>query len=130
MRKRGFEPRRYCYRQPLKLVRLPVPPLPQSGANRSSIWQKPDADNGRPEGLRYFNTPYFRARASHSDRSISFADTSRGRRHLAASSNAPPAQANLKVCTLLIYVTRDVADAVRPSVNVTVTESCSSSLPV
>jgi hypothetical protein len=29
VRKRGFEPRRYCYRQPLKLVRLPVPPLPQ-----------------------------------------------------------------------------------------------------
>ena len=29
VRKRGFEPLRYCYRQPLKLVRLPVPPLPQ-----------------------------------------------------------------------------------------------------
>ena len=29
MRKRGFEPLRYCYRQPLKLVRLPVPPLPR-----------------------------------------------------------------------------------------------------
>jgi hypothetical protein len=28
MRQRGFEPPRYCYRQPLKLVRLPVPPLP------------------------------------------------------------------------------------------------------
>ena len=28
VRKRGFEPLRYCYRQPLKLVRLPVPPLP------------------------------------------------------------------------------------------------------
>src|SRR4029453_3298988 len=29
VRKGGFEPPRYCYRQPLKLVRLPVPPLPQ-----------------------------------------------------------------------------------------------------
>ena len=28
VRKGGFEPPRYCYRQPLKLVRLPVPPLP------------------------------------------------------------------------------------------------------
>ena len=32
VRKRGFEPRRYCYRQPLKLVRLPVPPLPRGGS--------------------------------------------------------------------------------------------------
>jgi hypothetical protein len=31
VRKRGFEPLRYCYRQPLKLVRLPVPPLPRGG---------------------------------------------------------------------------------------------------
>src|SRR3954471_17841290 len=29
VRKGEFEPPRYCYRQPLKLVRLPVPPLPQ-----------------------------------------------------------------------------------------------------
>ena len=29
MRKGGLEPPRYCYRQPLKLVRLPIPPLPQ-----------------------------------------------------------------------------------------------------
>src|SRR5437016_299596 len=29
MRKRGFEPLRSCERQPLKLVRLPVPPLPR-----------------------------------------------------------------------------------------------------
>src|SRR5258705_13825380 len=27
----GFEPPRYCYRQPLKLVRLPVPPRPHRG---------------------------------------------------------------------------------------------------
>src|SRR5205823_7684649 len=32
VRKRGFEPLRYCYRQPLKLVRLPVPPLPRGGS--------------------------------------------------------------------------------------------------
>ncbi len=31
VRKRGLEPLRYCYRQPLKLVRLPIPPLPQAG---------------------------------------------------------------------------------------------------
>src|SRR5438093_9625461 len=30
VRKRGFEPLRSCERQPLKLVRLPVPPLPRS----------------------------------------------------------------------------------------------------
>ena len=29
VRKRGLEPPRYCYRQPLKLVRLPIPPLPR-----------------------------------------------------------------------------------------------------
>ena len=29
VRWKGFEPSRYCYRQPLKLVRLPVPPPPQ-----------------------------------------------------------------------------------------------------
>ena len=29
VRKGGLEPPRYCYRQPLKLVRLPIPPLPQ-----------------------------------------------------------------------------------------------------
>jgi hypothetical protein len=31
VRKKGLEPSRYCYRQPLKLVRLPIPPLPQRG---------------------------------------------------------------------------------------------------
>ena len=30
VRKGGFEPPRSCERQPLKLVRLPVPPLSQS----------------------------------------------------------------------------------------------------
>ena len=33
MRSSGFEPPRYCYRQPLKLVRLPVPPRPHRGEN-------------------------------------------------------------------------------------------------
>jgi hypothetical protein len=28
----GFEPPRSCDRQPLKLVRLPIPPQPQFGA--------------------------------------------------------------------------------------------------
>src|SRR6185436_3579183 len=32
VRKKGLEPSRYCYRQPLKLVRLPIPPLPQVDA--------------------------------------------------------------------------------------------------
>jgi hypothetical protein len=31
VRQRGLEPPRYCYRQPLKLVRLPIPPLPHMG---------------------------------------------------------------------------------------------------
>src|SRR6187431_2972807 len=31
VRKGGLEPPRYCYRQPLKLVRLPIPPLPRGG---------------------------------------------------------------------------------------------------
>src|SRR5260221_4935020 len=30
VRWKGLEPSRYCYRQPLKLVRLPVPPPPQN----------------------------------------------------------------------------------------------------
>ena len=33
VRKGGFEPPRYCYRQPLKLVRLPIPPLPRGWAS-------------------------------------------------------------------------------------------------
>ena len=37
VRKRGFEPRWYCYRQPLKLVRLPVPPLPRGRACRRVV---------------------------------------------------------------------------------------------
>ena len=31
VRKGGLEPPRYCYRQPLKLVRLPIPPLSRGG---------------------------------------------------------------------------------------------------
>jgi hypothetical protein len=31
VRKGGLEPPRSCERQPLKLVRLPIPPLPQEG---------------------------------------------------------------------------------------------------
>lgn len=30
VRSSGFEPPRYCYRQPLKLMRLPVPPRPHT----------------------------------------------------------------------------------------------------
>jgi hypothetical protein len=32
----GFEPPRSCDRQPLKLVRLPIPPQPQFGATYKS----------------------------------------------------------------------------------------------
>src|SRR6186713_1412291 len=32
VRKERFELSRYCYRQPLKLVRLPVPPLSRGGS--------------------------------------------------------------------------------------------------
>jgi len=48
VRKGGFEPPRSCERQPLKLVRLPVPPLSGgegSGKSRTPHWVrlKPDA---------------------------------------------------------------------------------------
>src|SRR4029078_12683793 len=43
VRKERLELSRYCYRQPLKLVRLPIPPLSRGG--------------GSPKGLRYL--PYF-----------------------------------------------------------------------
>ena len=38
VRKGGLEPPRYCYRQPLKLVRLPIPPLPRA-VEQLSIWE-------------------------------------------------------------------------------------------
>ena len=38
VRKGGFEPPRYCYRQPLKLVRLPVPPLPRTEGLQLVSW--------------------------------------------------------------------------------------------
>ena len=37
VRSSGFEPPRYCYRQPLKLVRLPVPPRPRTRYSASPI---------------------------------------------------------------------------------------------
>src|SRR5947207_1246649 len=43
VRKRGFEPLRYCYRQPLKLVRLPVSPLPRVGPARAG--RRPSSDD-------------------------------------------------------------------------------------
>jgi hypothetical protein len=33
----GFEPPRSCDRQPLKLVRLPIPPQPQWGATSKNL---------------------------------------------------------------------------------------------
>src|SRR5689334_7022758 len=38
VRKRGLEPPRYCYRQPLKLVRLPIPPLPRGGWKTDRVY--------------------------------------------------------------------------------------------
>ena len=53
MRSSGFEPPRYCYRQPLKLVRLPVPPRPHRGENfivaARRKPRKPDASMGKTE---------------------------------------------------------------------------------
>jgi len=37
VRKRGFEPLRPCERHPLKMVRLPVSPLPQGRKDTKSI---------------------------------------------------------------------------------------------
>ena len=41
VRKGGFEPPRSCERQPLKLVRLPVPPLPRRGTENARILPAP-----------------------------------------------------------------------------------------
>jgi hypothetical protein len=41
VRSSGFEPPRYCYRQPLKLVRLPVPPRPLVPMQLTSSEVKP-----------------------------------------------------------------------------------------
>ena len=53
VRSSGFEPPRYCYRQPLKLVRLPVPPRPHRGENfivaARRKPRKPDASARRIE---------------------------------------------------------------------------------
>src|SRR5215204_3223279 len=38
VRKKGLEPSRPCGRQPLKLVRLPIPPLPRGVTVRWTLW--------------------------------------------------------------------------------------------
>jgi hypothetical protein len=50
VRKGGFEPPRYCYRQPLKLVRLPVPPL----SLRRVAGLKPALQRRGAKAPRYF----------------------------------------------------------------------------
>jgi hypothetical protein len=50
VRSSGFEPPRYCYRQPLKLVRLPVPPRPHCIYN--SLQRKPDFSEVCADNLR------------------------------------------------------------------------------
>ena len=62
MRKGGLEPPRYCYRQPLKLVRLPIPPLPHKG-RLARLKATPYIGDSRfralkPSNLRTFE-PYF-----------------------------------------------------------------------
>ena len=49
VRKGGLEPPRYCYRQPLKLVRLPIPPLPRAGDSVYEIRPVPDTRTARIE---------------------------------------------------------------------------------
>jgi hypothetical protein len=41
VRSSGFEPPRYCYRQPLKLVRLPIPPRPHSDEDETNCSRNP-----------------------------------------------------------------------------------------
>ena len=48
VRKGGLEPPRSCERQPLKLVRLPIPPLPQKGSLQlSAVSQDKTLGNSR-----------------------------------------------------------------------------------
>jgi hypothetical protein len=60
VRKRGFEPLRYCYRQPHTLVRLPVPPLPQvrgpdnAGRHVRGRTTKPDTTYEDEQPVDYF----------------------------------------------------------------------------
>src|SRR3954454_4521552 len=51
VRKIGFEPTRYCYRQPLKLVRLPVSPLPLGGNDLPRLRTRPTSLQARPAEL-------------------------------------------------------------------------------
>ena len=66
VRKKGLEPSRCCHRQPLKLVRLPIPPLPR-GVSASIalavVHRTTQADlkvrlyvDGPPEGGPYFTS--------------------------------------------------------------------------
>src|SRR4029453_14170478 len=60
VRKGGFEPPRYCYRQPLKLVRLPVPPLPRGWARATELWialtTRVPLDTANPQYIRPIQT--------------------------------------------------------------------------
>ena len=60
VRKGGFEPPRYCYRQPLKLVRLPVPPLPRGWARAFELSMvlttRPRSDTANPQYIRPIQT--------------------------------------------------------------------------
>ena len=52
VRKGGLEPPRSCERQPLKLVRLPIPPLPQKGSLLSAVQSRRDSRRLANQGLR------------------------------------------------------------------------------
>ena len=59
VRKGGFEPPRSCERQPLKLVRLPVPPLPRLGVLTTGHWRPgrvshPNRGARTPQPADYF----------------------------------------------------------------------------
>src|SRR5215469_15909492 len=81
VRSSGFEPPRYCYRQPLKLVRLPVPPRPHRSEN--FIVNAPPQSGKAPmecDGMRrepgsrfYGESPSAKARLQWPPRAYGFA---------------------------------------------------------
>ena len=63
VRKGGLEPPRYCYRQPLKLVRLPIPPLPR-GLPRRSLGEGGRSGGSEDPPLRTKNPRTMKVRAA------------------------------------------------------------------
>ena len=67
VRKGGFEPPRYCDRQPLKLVRLPVPPLPRGWARASEL---PMVPTTRPRRILRTLSICDRSEDDHNERAM------------------------------------------------------------